>query len=273
MAPERPTVVRRQLGRRLKRHREAVGKTHDDVKEADIASRSKMWKIESGRIPVRGGDILSLARLYGLDGHETDELLALAAASKDTGFLESHTGVPEWVGMYADLEAVASELWLYNSEIVPGIIQCQNYARGVMAAETSFSEDDIQQRLRFRSARQDAFFERAQPGKVQLVLTAGAMNLRVDSQTVMEEQLAYMRALIKRERLDVRVLKATDGVHTSMRGPFVVLLYEDDLDPNLGYVESVVGARYFDRPEHVEAFKRAFERVRAQSVDLEEYLQ
>jgi hypothetical protein len=37
-------------------------------------------------------------------------------------------------------------------------------------------------------------------------------------------------------------------------------------------VESVVGARYFERPEHVIDFKQAFERVWTQAAALEEHI-
>src|SRR6266511_2976052 len=59
-----PTVVRRQLGRRLRRLREAAGKTERDLEEANLVSRAKLWRIESGRTPVkvsrRSGPVLAL---------------------------------------------------------------------------------------------------------------------------------------------------------------------------------------------------------------------
>src|SRR6266511_2977723 len=52
-----PTVVRRQLGRRLRRLREAAGKTERDLEEANLVSRAKLWRIESGRTPVKVPDV------------------------------------------------------------------------------------------------------------------------------------------------------------------------------------------------------------------------
>jgi transcriptional regulator with XRE-family HTH domain len=274
MAEQRPTVVRRQLGRRLKQHREQAGKTHDDVTEAGLASRSKMWKIETGRVAVRQGDILALARLYGLTGNETDELLRLAAASRDTGYLESFgASVPEWGRMYADLESAASQLWIYNSEIMPGLLQCPSYARCVIAADDTLDAHAVDERARFRATRYEVFFGRSQPGAIRAVLTAGAFDLHVSKdERVMEEQLAFVRALIKEQQVSLRILSSRNGLHTAMRGPFSVLKFDDPADPSLGYVESVVGARYFERPEHVDDFELAFERVWGQASDLEEYI-
>jgi transcriptional regulator with XRE-family HTH domain len=56
-------VARRQLGNELRRLRNEAGKTHADVQEALIASRTKMWRIEHGETNTRPADVLALARL------------------------------------------------------------------------------------------------------------------------------------------------------------------------------------------------------------------
>ena len=54
MPVEGPTLVRRQLGRRLRAMREGARRTAADVEY--VASRSKLWRIEEGRTTVRVGD-------------------------------------------------------------------------------------------------------------------------------------------------------------------------------------------------------------------------
>lgn len=48
MPLEGSTVVRRQLGRRLRALREGARKTVADVVEAGIASKQTLWRIEKG---------------------------------------------------------------------------------------------------------------------------------------------------------------------------------------------------------------------------------
>lgn len=50
---EEPALVRRQLGRHLRRLRIAAGKTHGDAETAGMGHRSTMWRIEAGRARVR----------------------------------------------------------------------------------------------------------------------------------------------------------------------------------------------------------------------------
>jgi hypothetical protein len=48
--------------------------------------------------------------------------------------------------------------------------------------------------------------------------------------------------------------------------------FDDPDDPSLVYVETLVGSRYMERSEHVTEFRRAFRRIQAQAVSLEEYI-
>jgi hypothetical protein len=267
------SVARRQLGRRLRRLREEAAKGHDDVAEAHIASRTKMWKIEAGRCAVKPGDVLALARLYGIDPGTTDELVALASASRTSGFQEDHAGaVPEWVGLYGDLVDAASALRNYSCELVHGLLQTAHYARAVTAVDTTLSSDAIERRVAFRLGRQRAFFDRPTPGRLDVVMSAGALGLVVGSPAVMEAQIAHLRAVDAGDGVSVRILPATNGVHTAMRGPFTIMEFADPDDPPLVYLESLIGSRYVERPDQLAEFRRAFDRVRAQAVPLKEYI-
>ena len=128
-------MARRQLGKRLRRLRIEAGRTLDDIAEAQIASATKMWRIETGRISTRPGDVLALARLMDLNPQITDELVALAGATRRKGFQQDHgSPVAEWAGMYAELEAAAVGVRMYKCEMVPGLLQTPDYARAVTAA-------------------------------------------------------------------------------------------------------------------------------------------
>jgi transcriptional regulator with XRE-family HTH domain len=267
------TVARRQLGRRLKWLRLEAGKSLEDVAEAQLASRSKMWKIETGRIRIKQGDVLALARFYGAGGPQTDELVALAASTAAPGLVTDGSAVLPWLGPYADFEASCSILREYRCELVHGLLQTPDYARAVIAADSDLPPAVVEQRIAFRMARQRAFFDRPQPGRLDFVTTAAALHLVVGSAPVMEAQIARLRAVGARDEVSVRVLPFTDGVHVAMDSTFTIMDFADPDDPPLVYLESLIGSRYVERIEHVAEFRRAFDRIRGQAVPLEEYLQ
>src|SRR2546423_12557947 len=111
------TVVRRQLGVRLRRLRDAAGKTDRDIEEACLASRAKLWRIETGKVPVKVADVRALCWLYGADQATTDALARLAVGTTGQGWWEDYSDVyPIGFGLYVGLEATAAELQAYEPE-------------------------------------------------------------------------------------------------------------------------------------------------------------
>lgn len=266
------TLVRRQLGRRLRRLREGGGKTIEDVIAANVVSRTKLWRIESGRTVVKQGDVLALVRLYGGDLTDVGDLLTLADATKATGYLEEFgAAVPESLGIYADLEASAAAIADYNSELITGLLQTADYARAVTSVNGALSPEVVEQRVGFRLQRQRLFFDRPRPGQMDAVVTEGALNVQVASPVVMEEQRRHLRELASRDGVSVCVLPFERGLHAAMRGPFTVMDFDDESDPSLVYVENLIGSRYIERPEYIAQFRSAFNTLRAQAVPIEEY--
>jgi transcriptional regulator with XRE-family HTH domain len=268
-----PSVVRRQLGRRLRRLRQTAGKTAEDVSITGVASRAKLWRIESGRVVVSMGDVLALARVYGAGNEVVDELVRLADATKGTGYAEEFKGaVRESVWLYADLEGGAAAIADYNSELVPGLLQCEDYIRAVMQDTGTLTRQVVDRRVAFRLRRQRAVFERPHPARMEAVITAGALSVQVGSPSVMAAQREHLRALGNRDGVGIRVLPFENGLHPAMDGPFAILDFDDPDDPSLVHVEDLIGSRYIDRADHVAQFRAAFERVRARAVPVEDYL-
>jgi len=268
----RPSVVRRQLGRRLRRMREGAGYLIEDVMTAGVASRSKMWRMEAGRASVRVGDVLALGRLYGADQTAIDELVQLAEATKGSGYAEDLKGVVrQTLSIYADLEGGAASMASYNCQLIPGLLQCEDYVRALMYETPGVSPGPAEPKIAFRLARQRAFFDRPRPGRMDAVITAGALDLQVGSASVMQAQHEHLRALTTRDGVSIRVLPSDNGLHPTMAGPFSILDFDHPDDPPVVCVENVIEMRYYDRAEQVARFRAEFEQLRSQAVPVEDY--
>jgi transcriptional regulator with XRE-family HTH domain len=266
------TVVRRQLGRKLRRLREEANKTHEDVAAAQIASATKMWRIETGKTAVKPGDIWALARLYDLSTEVTDALVSLAAGTRDEGWWEEYgPAVPDWLGLYAGLEAASSAVRTYHPELVHGLLQTPDYARAVIRADERLSDEVVTQRVAFRLERQRAVLNRPQPGRIMGVLGAGALSLVVGSARVMEAQVRHLRALNTGAGVDIRILPWSAGAHPSMKGAFTMLDFDDPDDPALVYVESHTAARYLEQAEQLAEYRRIFGLLSSKAVPIEEF--
>jgi transcriptional regulator with XRE-family HTH domain len=119
------------LGTELRRLREAVGLTGDQVIErVGWASASKLSRLENGRSRPDPQDVLDLLELYGADEETRSELSAITLAAGDIrGWLRSYPVMTQQQRSYAELEAGCAEILEYNPVLVPGLLQTAAYAR------------------------------------------------------------------------------------------------------------------------------------------------
>lgn len=271
--PGKPRVVRRQLGLKLLRLRKRSGKTREDI-PADIMSVTKLWRIETGRTSVRPGDVRELAKLYDLPDHVTDELARLASGTKREGWYEEYgSALPEELQFYAGLESSASRIETYGPELVHGLLQTPDYARAVIRADDTLSDDVVKRRLGFRLKRQEIVLERSNPARLRCVMGAASLALVVGSEAIMSHQIEHLCALDSRDTVDVRILPWESGAHPWMRGAFALLLdFDDPYDPSIVHIETHVGAHYEEKPARLNQFRKAFESLYNRALPIERYV-
>jgi transcriptional regulator with XRE-family HTH domain len=264
-----PTLVRRQLGRRLRTLRESAGKTTSDV--SVVASRSKLWRIEEGRTAVRVGDARELARLYGADETTVDAMGLLAQGTRTKGWWEDYRSlVPDWFGLYIGLESSCNVLSHYHPELIHGLLQTPDYARAAVAIDGPRDEEVIEGRLRMRMNRVRGALERSDL-EIRVILGAGALSLVIGSGEIMSAQLDHLRVLNARGNIDIRVLPWRVGAHFGLHGHFTLMDFHDPDDPPVVYEESIAGARYLEQTAQVDEYRRAFTLLSEQAVPIEEY--
>src|SRR2546429_32819 len=89
-----PTALRMILGSQLRRLRESAGVTPDQAGYEIRASRSKISRLEHGRVGFKERDVADLLTLYGI----TDEQLRARMLS-----LAQQANNPGWWSKYGDL--------------------------------------------------------------------------------------------------------------------------------------------------------------------------
>jgi transcriptional regulator with XRE-family HTH domain len=268
------TVVRRQLGRQLRRLRNTAGKTERDVEEAGLASRAKLWRIESGKTAVKIADVRTLCWLYGADMATTDALAAMATGTSTQGWWEDYSDVlPDWFGLYVGLEAAATEIRIYDPELVPGLLQTPVYLRALFAdSGVEITGEAIQRQIKLRQERQQIITVRTPPLALTAILNAGVLARRVGGETVMAEQTARLRELNQLDDVDIRVMPWEVGGHAAMHiGAFEILDFADPDDPAVVYLESHTGARYLEKPDELTEYRRVYDLIYQKTVPIEEY--
>lgn len=258
----------RQLGIKLRQLRVNAGKSHADVVNAKIASRAKINRIESGKLPVKVSDVRTLCWLYGADDATTDALAALAPGTDADDWWEQYgQAVPGWFNLYAGLEATASRIRCFDAEVIPGLVQTAEYAALVIGEDDPrLAADVVEQRVQLRMRRQQSVLDTLP--SVQFILTESA--LLFGRPAILAAQLDHLRSVTTRSNIDVRVLPFSAETYPR-RGSFILLDFEHDDDPSVVYVEVPKGARYFDRPEDRAEYEYVFEIIMGKSIPIGEW--
>jgi transcriptional regulator with XRE-family HTH domain len=267
------TVVRRQLGVRLRRLRDAAGKTERDVEEASLASRTKLWRIEAGKAPVKVADVRALCWLYGADPTTTDALAKLALGTTGQGWWEDYSDLyPNEFALYFGLESTAAEIRIYDAELVHGLLQTPDYMRALYwALKPDGADAEADRMVKLRTARQQALTGRAPSTRLTVVLSAGALARQVGGPQTIAAQIGRLHELVALHQVDIRVVPWRAGAHAALHvGPFQILDFADPDDPPVVYVESHTGARYLEKPDEVAEFRRIYDLVYQKSIPIEE---
>ncbi len=267
------TVVRRSLGRRLRRLRDLAGFTVDQVTAADGGSEAKIWRIEHGKVAVKVETALHLATLYGASDEERQVLAALARATGQQGWWQEFgASIPDWFQLFVGLESEAGHIAAWDSELVPGLLQTPDYARAVFqAAADDGDPDEVERQVAVRVARQQRMFDRVPAPRLCVVLGQGVMARLVGGPRVMAAQVHHMCSLDQRPDVEIRWLPFACGAHPAMKGGFRILSFEHEDDPDPVYVEAEAGAQYLEKIPQVTRYRGIFESIAQRSIPIGEY--
>ena len=267
------TIRRRRLAAELRRQRERADLTGDQAAELLGWSGSKVSRIETHRIGVKPADLRKLLDLYQVEPVHREQILALLHESAASSWLESATaGFPADYATYLYAEAEADAVWIWDPQIVPGLIQTDAYARHVLAGYQEMFKlppGDAERRIRIRRRRQSQLFDRHPPLSLSVVVDESTLYRRFGDHAVMRAQLLRLEELASLPNVTLRVLPLT-GAHPIGTGSFSYLHFDPVHDMLLGdmvEVEHLTGAYYLEDDEQVFRYRVTFESLTATAAD------
>jgi transcriptional regulator with XRE-family HTH domain len=264
------TVRSRRLTLELKHFREQAGLTGEQVAEPMGWSVAKVYRMEGDKVRILVRDVQRLLTLYQVTGAQADAVLELARQARVKDWWHQYSGaIPEWFQFYVGLEAAASAMHGYDSELVPGLLQTEDYVRAIMStAPAPETDEDIERQILVRMERQKRLVAPDAPD-LWVVLNEGVIRRTVGGAKVMREQLTRLVEISKLGNVTLQVLTYDAGAHPAMHGSFKVMQFPDPADPDVVYVEAQTGALYLEKPEDVGRYSLMFDHLRAQALSTE----
>lgn len=239
--PGSPTVRRRILATELRRLRASTGKTADEVGRVLGWSKAKISRYELARGGLRPADVGLLLDLYGVQGSQRAQLMALAEEARYKGWWESYSDVlpPEQME-YIGLEAEAATIMDWQVNTVPGLLQTEQYAREILSgyqAVATISPLAIQRRLETRLIRQQ-LLTREQPPQLVVLLDESVLLRQRGDRSVMRAQLRRLADMASLPGLTIQILPLSGG-HGLAIDSFGILRFDISGDAALHDVVSI----------------------------------
>ena len=254
--PRGPTVLRMMLGSQLRRFRETAGVTPEQAAYEIRASRSKISRMEHGRVGFKGRDVNDLLTLYGVhDEQIRTRMLAFAQQASTPGWWSKYDDVlPDWFEAFLGLEGAASVIRTFELQFVYGLFQTEDYARAVtLLGNKTASAEEIDRRVSVRLKRQ-AVLAGPDPPQVWSVMDEAVLRRPVGGRTVMRAQLAHLIEVASQPRVTIQVVPFARGGHAAAGGSFTVLRFAEPEVPDIVYIEQLTSALYLDSREDVDHY-------------------
>ena len=253
-----PTVRRRELGAILRRLRTEKNFTAEQAAAHLMISPSKLSRMETGQGIAKARDIRDLCELYGVTAEtERERLMDLAAEGKEQGWWEEYD-LP--YKKYIGFEAAATSIRVYDSAVVPGLLQTADYARYLLkAAVQRLDEAAIDQSVKARQTRQN-ILRRPEPPEFHAILDEAVLRRPVGGWEVMRDQLASVAEAAKLPNVTVQVIPYKLGAHPGLDSVFTLLEFSGEA-PDVVYVEGLIGPTYVDKSDDIERYIEAFDQL------------
>ncbi|WP_371481649.1 Scr1 family TA system antitoxin-like transcriptional regulator [Kitasatospora sp. NBC_00315] len=232
----------------LRRRREAAGLTQRALAGQAHMAPSLLNKIEAGRrLPTKDLSEVADAVFETVDHFQRLWPLVIKYA------------YPTWFRPYVDLEEAASVIRSYEVQVVPGLLQTEDYARAILAARR-LDRETVEEQVAARLQRQHILDGKNAP-ELWIVLDENVLRRRPSGTAMMRAQLESLVAAADRPRTVIQVIPLSAGVHAGVGGPFATLTLDEG--PSVVYVDGFLQGQILADPAQLKAAGRAYDLLTA----------
>ncbi|MET8949395.1 helix-turn-helix domain-containing protein [Streptomyces sp. NPDC004393] len=262
-----PTVGQVVLGRRLLDLRERAGLKREEAGRILRVAPATVRRMETAEVALKIPYLQLLLKAYGVSDEEAEAFVKLAEDANKPGWWQRfHDILPGWFSMYVSLEGAAALIRQYEPHFVPGIMQTEAYAHGVLrsGAVGQTSPEDIERHVALRMQRQELLSRKDAP-RIWVVMEETALRRPVVGPAVMRAQVERLLEVTQLPHVTLQVLEFSSGPHAGTYGPFVLFRFAMSELPDMVYSEYLTGAVYLDARTEVATHLEVMDRMAAQA--------
>ncbi|MFE6978994.1 Scr1 family TA system antitoxin-like transcriptional regulator [Streptomyces sp. NPDC057682] len=246
------------VGALVARFRIQAELTQRQLAERVCAQPETIASIEQGRRPL----LLPLAR-------RMDAILetkgALETAVENMPEVDL---IPAWAEQYLDLERTALALSFFANQVLPGLLQTENYARAVFKSRVpTFSPEEIDAHVTNRLERQE-ILHRSAPPTMSFVISEAVALAPLGGKDIHRETLLHLLRCAQLPGVTIQIMPLNRPSHAALDGPFILLETPDY--QRVAYTETQRGSQLISDPNEVSILAQKYAMLRTQALTTEE---
>jgi hypothetical protein len=172
---------------------------------------------------------------------------------------------PDFVKAYMDRELKARTIRVFETQLVHGLLQTEDYARSLLNLGLSLKdrEEHLEERLTARMERQPRLDD-PELKAFTMVLDEAGLVRPVGGPGIMRAQLARLLKAAEHPKITIQVLPFASGAHPSPSSSLMMLDMPDGTEA--AYQEATGFGRLTEEPDEVRFFAGHYDQIRSQAL-------
>lgn len=231
------------------------GQSLEALSKIAKTSRSSLSRVELGETRLDGTQARLIDKAWDTHGLFT-LLVWYATLGHD----------PQWFAEYVKYEQQARMIRIYEANVIPGLVQTEDYARALfLTGDAPNTEELLQERM-----QRQVMLDGSTPPMLTMILSQNALEWPVGSPEIMRAQLARLLELSERPRISIRVVPRTWEVaaYPGLDGSFQLI---SGLDfGELAYTDAPEGGRLVSTSEEVLNYGIRYDQISSKALPEEQ---
>lgn len=257
-------AARRLVGSALRRYRESLGYGLADAARILDCSPSKVSRFETGQRGITRRELRLILTEYGVDEPAQELLSVIAKQGTSRGWWQKYTDViPGARCEYLALEAIASEIMIYEAHRIPEMLQTEPYARMLTAASAPGS--DVAARSDEAVLARQQILRQEPVAAARVVIGEAALRSPASHPDVMKEQLSVLARAgwDACRRLTIQILPSGAEVAAGGAGSMAMLRFAPAQAAGVVHLDDPAGGTCREDPDALATYSRVFEQLSA----------
>ncbi|MCX4734980.1 helix-turn-helix transcriptional regulator [Streptomyces sp. NBC_01363] len=245
------------IGAQLAMFRRAARMTQAALAERCSVGEDTIASIEQGRRALQWDFAVLLDELLDTKGALQVAVSKVPQKERFSAFVQD----------FVDYEQEAVTLLSYQNQVVPGLLQTEEYIRFVFSCQyPPLEEDEREDWVAGRLDRQKLLARKPRP-MLHFLLEESILRSEIGDPAMMREQIRHLRQCMELPFLGLQIMPMKLPKHAALDGP-MVLLETPDHD-HLAYVEGQLTSYLHEDPDDVSVLQQKCGMLRSQAHSVE----